>query len=485
MQQSSRFPYGNAFFTSTPAMDRVGERMINDAKQQKFNEARQGQALDAEYGKNVSAIRDADIPDLTKKWGEYKALKMDLYKNGNKSNNDARIQKELEAQRKLGEAYQIINNSKVEKAGEDDYYKRYRNNPDKFEDIAPEFLGKRRNISVAQLQNTPFADIASNVELQNTDFSKPIVNAMGKETVRKTINNVSTDGLTTTPTEVKAFNSPRQYAAQLENEVFSNRKNKHLLNQFTYDGNKANEIVQRFNKLRETPEFKSAYGDEMNYTPEEFADPTKRTIALMSMEHALLHLPTLIEGKSYENYTQAIVNEKRGYDRGENDRRAKRNLEYSLIKIRSNIQNNTNEPTGNSFDETTTDFPNTGITIRNGVVRNKDGSLHSGDGLVISKELLPSSVITSLKSSGYKMDLIDGMKLSVKDGIIESMQNEYTGKVGRQNMQNYQRNFDKEPVKGQRQIFGNSAQKKNNAPAQSNNKPMTTAERMRAQAAKR
>jgi hypothetical protein len=63
------------------------------------------------------------------------------------------------------------------------------------------------------------------------------------------------------------------------------------------------------------------------------------------------------------------------------------------------------------------------------------------------------------------------MKLSVKDGIIESMQNEYTGKVGRQNMQNYQRNFDKEPVKGQRQVFGNGAQKKNTAPAQSNNKP--------------
>jgi hypothetical protein len=163
----------------------------------------------------------------------------------------------------------------------------------------------------------------------------------------------------------------------------------------------------------------------------------------------------------------------------ESDRRAARNQQYSLEKINANIKNGTNEPTGNSFDETNADFPKTGASIRNGVVRNKDGSLYSGNKLVITKEYLPSSVISSLKSSGYNINLIDNMELNVEGGVIKSMRSSYTGEIGRGNMENYQRKYDTEPLKGTRHKFGNQNKAttiapKNNAPAQSNNKPAGT-----------
>ena len=64
---NNRFPYGDAFLVQTPYLDRVGAMMINDQKQREANQAKEAQALDQEFGKNISGMRDADIPELTQK----------------------------------------------------------------------------------------------------------------------------------------------------------------------------------------------------------------------------------------------------------------------------------------------------------------------------------------------------------------------------------------------------------------------------------
>lgn len=138
------------------------------------------------------------------------------------------------------------------------------------------------------------------------------------------------------------------------------------------------------------------------------------------------------------------------------DRRNAIGYEQSMAKIRANIQNGTNEPTGNSLDEINGVVGGgRGIGIKNGVVR-QNGNLYSGTGIKLPKALIPSSIISSLKSSGYKPEMIDEVELTVQDGIITGFKSEHTGVVSRQNMGNYQRTFDKEPIKAKKQEFGNT-----------------------------
>lgn len=107
---------GNAYLFNTPKSDRVGDLLLQQQRQRDFEAQRQNQLLDTQFSRNVSGMKDADIPELTQKWGDYKQAKLDLYKNGSKMNNNDRIQAELDAQRKLGAAYGVINSSKEDLA---------------------------------------------------------------------------------------------------------------------------------------------------------------------------------------------------------------------------------------------------------------------------------------------------------------------------------------------------------------------------------
>ncbi len=328
-------PWGNAFIVGTPAIDRTVAMIQQEEKQRQATYQKSMQDLDKEFSKNVSGMRDADIGDLTKLWGEYKQMNMSLYKNGRKLSNEERIAAQLATQRKLGEAYSLIGKSKAEREPEELTVKGYAKDPNKFEDHTPQVLLARRNTPVRELEAKGLNDIFGLTQLQATDFSKSIVNAMGKENVRNTIQEVSPDGLTTTISQVKAYNSPREYKTQLQSEAFSNRKSKHLANQFAYDDQKANEIVQRYSELVKTPEFKAAYPNESEFAPEDMDTPLEKTAALMAMEHALLHPPTIIKGKPFNN-TGAVMDKKASMANAEWDRRNKITFGQSMAKIAAN-----------------------------------------------------------------------------------------------------------------------------------------------------
>ena len=296
----NNFPTGNAFLVNTPAIDRVGAMMINDEKQRQLAQQREAQALDNEFSKSAAAIRDADVPKYSQLFSDYKNKKIDLYRNGNRMSNQERIAKEMEAQRAMGNLFSFSDKSRAGKLEEDDYYKGYRKAPDKYEDIAPQFLAARRNTPTDELEAKGLQDIGGNINLRTTDFSKAITNAMGgKPRVRNEYNETTDDGLNIKPYKIEAYNSPREYATILGLETYTGKKQKHLLNQFQYPDQKANEIMQRYNDLAQTPIFQKAYPNEQPFTPEEMADPLKRNINLMAMEHILLHPPMAIAGKQY------------------------------------------------------------------------------------------------------------------------------------------------------------------------------------------
>lgn len=69
---------GNAYLFNTPKSDRVGDLLLQQQRQRDFEAQRQNQLLDAQFSRNASGMKDADIPELTQKWGDYKQSKLDL-----------------------------------------------------------------------------------------------------------------------------------------------------------------------------------------------------------------------------------------------------------------------------------------------------------------------------------------------------------------------------------------------------------------------
>ncbi len=297
----ANIPTGNAFLFSTPKIDRYENMIVQDQRQKDLMEQRNAQALDQEFAKNASVMRDVDIPLLTKKWGEYKQAKKDLYKNSAKMSNDERIQKQLNAQRLLGEGYSIVGKSKELKAPEEELQKGYIKDPYKYDENAPTLLMQSRATPIDQ---HPGLDaVVNGVQLKTQDFSKNVAAAIGKQT--KVGNSVQNDGLTSTPTDYMAYNSPTQFAATLSESIPDNRRRNQFVGQHSYNDLAAQDLLTRYNSLRETPEFKKAYPNEPAINPDDLNDPFKKAVVLTSIDHILRHPPTAIVGRPFNN-TEAV-----------------------------------------------------------------------------------------------------------------------------------------------------------------------------------
>lgn len=162
--------------------------------------------------------------------------------------------------------------------------------------------------------------------------------------------------------------------------------------------------------------------------------------------------------------TRAIDNKEAIMDRSFADWIKKNNItsaqayQRALI-ARQGATSGYNPTSGNAFDEIPDMDMQSGKKIVNGTVYNPDGTPYtspSGAGdIFIPKNKLPSSVLTSLKAAGIDPSQIgEGVNVSVKDGVITTMETKRNGIISRQNMENYQKAFNKEPMKSAQPSFG-------------------------------
>jgi len=107
-------PFGDIYGVSTPYLDKVSDRLYAEQKQREAQQAKEAMALDKEFASNMAGIRDADIPDLVKAYGDWKNSSIALMKKGNIT-----PQEQMELLRKKGAVYGIINPSKSFKQRED------------------------------------------------------------------------------------------------------------------------------------------------------------------------------------------------------------------------------------------------------------------------------------------------------------------------------------------------------------------------------
>lgn len=301
-------PYGDIYIVNTPKLDQMGDRLYKEhlADQQRQRQA--VKASDDEFSKNLTAIRDADVDDLTKKYGDYKLANIELIKKGDK----ATPQERLAVLAKKGDVYKHIATSKKEKEQEEFYQKEAAKNPNIYDENALTLLTERRKMPVSagfkfKLPNSAtknagftevdFGDIPSAIQYKagTTDFTKDIKTASGTKSLRgepiiKDIDN----GLSREVIQYKAGNSPSEYINALQGSVVGSKKTRHLPLEYNFSDDEANKIMMDYAKLKETPAFKSAYPNEPEIPASFMQSPTGRTMALMAMEAQLLDPPTEI-----------------------------------------------------------------------------------------------------------------------------------------------------------------------------------------------
>lgn len=353
-------PYGDIYIVNTPKLDQMGDRLYKEhlADQQRQRQA--VKASDDEFSKNLTAIRDADVDDLTKKYGDYKLANIELIKKGDK----ATPQERLAVLAKKGDVYKHIATSKKEKEQEEFYQKEAAKNPNIYDENALTLLTERRKMPVSagfkfKLPNSAtknagftevdFGDIPSAIQYKagTTDFTKDIKTASGTKSLRgepiiKDIDN----GLSREVIQYKAGNSPSEYINALQGSVVGSKKTRHLPLEYNFSDDEANKIMMDYAKLKETPAFKSAYPNEPEIPASFMQSPTGRTMALMAMEAQLLDPPTEI--RKTERNISAI----RKADDERDAFRNKRGFKQSMAKIAANKKAGVpNEDVGYISDE--------------------------------------------------------------------------------------------------------------------------------------
>ena len=317
-------PTGEAFLVKTPYLDKIADRLYKEQQQQQLAQQNEAKLLDTEFSKNVSKLRDADIPEYTKKYQDYKNAKINLLKGKFKTNDDF-IKAQLDAQRAMADWGSLGAKSIQEKETEEQYAKAVMNDKTgRYDANAPKVLIERRKTPLSKFKQEiaiPGTNTVVPIDLndidglvkykgQNTDFTKTFKDAQGvRQVYGGEVTTPSKDGLTTTKTVYKAFNPPsKQFEVLINSRKGANWEKDFLINH-DYTDAEANEIVAGYERLKQTPEFQAAYKDIPDIPQTAFASNLGRAMALSVMKNAQLN-PPIAETKKPQQDIGAVMDRK-------------------------------------------------------------------------------------------------------------------------------------------------------------------------------
>lgn len=204
--QRVQFPFGDAFIPNTSYTDRAAQQLYLEQKQREAKQEQNNAALDNEFAKNLSGIRDIDIPELTKAYGDWKLANQQAMKQ----KNGVPPEQQLELLRKKADMYKVIGGSKQQKQLEDETAAGVLKSPDLFEDTAHDTLIKSRNTPLSKLGNLAGYDYR--YKGTNTDFQKILATAAGTpKDVYSESKPIDEKGIQTEYTPYQFGNTPLQY----------------------------------------------------------------------------------------------------------------------------------------------------------------------------------------------------------------------------------------------------------------------------------
>jgi hypothetical protein len=173
--------YGDIFTFDTPAIDKMGMMLYQDQKQREALRQKQAAELDAEFRRNVSGMRDADINDFKQKYEDYKTAKKDMMRS-----KKTTPEQELAVLRLKSEMLTFPERSKARRKHEEMIGQEMFKNPDKYDDNAPNYLAESLKTPLGQLNAHPkYGDLTNDGLYQykgtDTDFQKILKDAEGQQ----------------------------------------------------------------------------------------------------------------------------------------------------------------------------------------------------------------------------------------------------------------------------------------------------------------
>lgn len=297
-------PYGDVFFVNTPYLDRVSNTLYLEQKQRQAKLAQDAAALNDEFSKNAANIRDADVPELTKKWSDYKNAWVNLQKT--KGNAPDRIQREMDLMRSKADMYSLVNRSKEGKVIEEEDAKDYLKNPDRYQNNARDILSFRRKIPITHPEYDGLREGAY-WRLGTTDFSKDFNSAVGKVgLIGKSEPVPTSNGLEWQTSSYRGIpNTAPQIAETFLKSVVGSQKTSDLVKEHPEltDPATLQAIDEKYNELINSDLYKKAYKGKQIEFPKWMEETPHGKVAMYLAKQAVLNNPVTEEkDKPYANY---------------------------------------------------------------------------------------------------------------------------------------------------------------------------------------
>lgn len=483
-------PTGEAFLVKTPYLDKVADRLYKEEQDEKVRQYKENQALDKEFATDLTKMRAVDIPDFQKKYGEFKQARISLLKKGNKATPEdyyAVLQKKADA-------FKLPTQSAEIKKQDEEILKDFRKNGKNYQPYTLNVLSERGKTPLSQFEKNfsdPLTGEQRTIDLNDvndiiaykgptTDFTKAFKNAAGTFTKRgNPIEEDIDNGATKKITTIKGYNSPAQIATSLYDQVNTSAKSKRDFEEkFNYSDEEAASILDNYERLINSPEFKSAYPDAEEIPSKLFQTKLGRAIALSTMKYMVDNKPqTEIRNTPNFNARQDRKLKDQKEMEKDRDRKIRGRMEY---KKSLGLDVTPEDEWGVAFTEIGGDgdveatviktvmgipYAKKGGIVRQGVVFGEDGSPMKEGEITLAKGDLPANMVNSLAKEKISLPS-DYVKFKVKNGDVISVKTASKGWLSIEGMRNVQKNVDKEPQKAPRLEFGN----KNKAQGNTNKK---------------
>ena len=312
MYQPRSLPYGDIYKVPTTAVDNMANRLYAEQKQRELTQQNEAKLLDTEFSKNVSKLRDADIPEYTKKYQDYKNAKINLLKGKFKTNDDF-IKAQLDAQGKMADWASFGTGSIRDKEEEEVYAKAVINDKTgKYDANATKILIERRKTPRSKFKQDitiPGTNTVVPIDLNDidglikyklgtTDFTKDFNTAVGGKTPIKLMESEPFEiegGLQTQRKVYKGF--PRtapEVATNFLQSVVGSKKTADLVKEHPElsDPNVVAAIDSDYDKLVNSEVYKNAYkGKQINFPEWMKETPQGRIAMYLAKQYAINNPP--------------------------------------------------------------------------------------------------------------------------------------------------------------------------------------------------
>lgn len=173
--QRVQFPFGDAFIVDTPNIDRVSQQLYMEQKQREAQQERNNAAMDDAFSKNLYKIRDADAPELVKKYDKWKNLKI----NAAKKRGRLSIEEQGEILKAQSDMDSHIASSAADKEWEEGTGKDIKTNYNRYKTDATGYLVQRRGLPLSKIDRNKDNEIYYKGSL--TNFDPLLKNAEGSQ----------------------------------------------------------------------------------------------------------------------------------------------------------------------------------------------------------------------------------------------------------------------------------------------------------------